>query len=152
VEFRPDRIERYGVELEQSRNIMAQFISEATDAYDADPKRVYLMGFSQGSIMSVAVMLTQPEILAGIVVQSGGLPSEVLPKLAARDRFTNFPVMVTHGISDNVLPVGEAHALRDFLQTLAVKLDYREYPMRHEISDQSLDDVCGWLMDQLNNK
>lgn len=150
VAFYPDRIERNAAELEQSRRLLIQFIKEAIVAYDADPKRVYLMGFSQGSIMSVAVMLTQPELLAGIVVQSGSLPTEVLPDVAARERFNKFPVLVVHGTDDNVLSIDEAHTLQDYLQTLPVDLEYREYPMRHQISDQSLDDVCGWLVNQLN--
>jgi phospholipase/carboxylesterase len=150
VAFYADRIDRNEAELEQSRKLLVQFIDEAVAKYGADPRRVYLMGFSQGSIMSLAVMLTQPELLAGVVVQSGSLPREVLPIAAAPERLKDFPVLVVHGLYDEVLPIAEGRAVRDHLNQLPVKLDYREYPMRHQISDQSLDDVCGWLIAQLN--
>ncbi len=150
VAFYADHIDRDEAEFEQSRKQLLQFISEAVARYGADPKRVYLMGFSQGSIMSLAVMLTQPELLAGVVVQSGSLPVEVLPIAASPDRLKDFPVLVVHGLYDNVLPIAEGRAIKEYFSQLPVKLDYHEYPMRHEISDQSLDDVCGWLIAQLN--
>jgi phospholipase/carboxylesterase len=36
------------------------FINEAIAAYDLDARRVFLMGFSQGAIMSLYVALTEP--------------------------------------------------------------------------------------------
>ena len=55
-----------------------------------------------------------------------------------------------HGTADQVLPVREGRATRDFLNTLGVTFDYREYPMAHQISDASLDDIDSWLSAQLD--
>ncbi|MDT7944714.1 MAG: alpha/beta hydrolase-fold protein, partial [Cyanobacteriota bacterium PSP.bin.10] len=43
-----------------------------------DPRQVYLLGFSQGAIMSLYLALTQPEKLAGVVAMSGRLSPEIL--------------------------------------------------------------------------
>ncbi len=150
VDFLPERIDRDPQDLERSRQVIAQFIGEAVPAYGADPRRVYLMGFSQGAIMSVATLLTRPELLAGAVAMSGALPREVRPLQAPPERLQGFSVMAVHGVYDDVLPIAEGRALRQHLSQLPVRLDYREYPMRHQISDESLDDVCGWLIEQLN--
>jgi len=150
VVFHTDRIDRNEGEFEDSRKKLIQFISEAVAQYNVNPSRVYLMGFSQGSIMSLAVLLTEPELVAGVVVQSGSLPREVLPISVLPERLRDKPVMVVHGLYDDVLPIAEGRSIRDYLSRLPVQLDYREYPMRHQISDQSLDDVCGWLTAQLN--
>ncbi|MCL4505919.1 MAG: alpha/beta fold hydrolase [Chloroflexi bacterium] len=150
VAFQPDRIERNAHELELARQRLVAFIKEAVSTYDLDPHRVYLMGFSQGAIMSLAVMLTAPQMLAGVAAMSGSLPDEVLPIAAAQEQLKDFPVIVVHGFHDDIIPIAEARRLRDYLTDLPVELDYREYPMRHQISDQSLDDVCGWLIAQLN--
>jgi phospholipase/carboxylesterase len=152
VVFRPNGIDRDVGEAERSREQIATFIGEAAQAYGADPRRVYLMGFSQGAIMSVAVMLTHPELLAGVVAMSGMLPHEVLPRQASPERLKDFPVMVVHGTFDDVLPIQEGRALQKHLAGLPVKLDYREYSMAHQISDESLDDVCGWLIERLDNR
>src|SRR3954454_24988220 len=42
---------------EQSRQVLLKFVDEIVNAHDADPAKVFLMGFSQGCIMSVAAGL-----------------------------------------------------------------------------------------------
>src|SRR5215813_4755144 len=42
-------------QAEQSRALLIRFIAEALAAYGGDPAHVYLVGFSQGAIMSASV-------------------------------------------------------------------------------------------------
>jgi phospholipase/carboxylesterase len=150
VTFTPSGSERNQEDFECALEVLIRFVGEVVNAYGADPRQVYLMGFSQGAIMSVAALLTHPELLAGAVAMSGALPSEVLPSAAPAERLKDIPVIVVHGVYDDVLPIAEGRTLRLHLSTLPVRLDYREYPMRHQVSDESLDDVSGWLIEQLN--
>lgn len=139
-------------EAESSRTTLLQFIDEAARRYDVDPSRVYLVGFSQGAIMSLSVMLTQPEAVAGVVAMSGRILPEIRHITAAPDRLEGLPVMVVHGTLDQVLPVFNGRASRDYLSTLPVKLTYREYPMAHGIDEESFADVSAWLSTQLDGK
>src|SRR5690242_20263313 len=50
-------------QAEQSRVLLTNFVAEALTAYGGDPGRVYLLGFSQGAIMSASVALTAPELI-----------------------------------------------------------------------------------------
>jgi phospholipase/carboxylesterase len=120
-------------------------------AYNADPQRVYLMGFSQGAIMSLSIMLTEPALLAGVVAMSGSLPREVLPIAAPPEQLQGFPVMQVHGTYDDVLPIEEGRAVRDHLSRLPVNLTYHEYDMAHQVTQESLDDVRSWLSLQIND-
>jgi predicted esterase len=61
-------------------------------------------------------------------------------------------VLVQHGIYDDVLPISSGRSSRDYLSTLPLKLDYREYEMGHQISDGSFADARGWLAGQLDTK
>jgi phospholipase/carboxylesterase len=61
------------------------------------------------------------------------------------------PVLVTHGLYDPVLPIENGRALRDYLAGLPVELTYREYPMAHEVSMESLRDVTAWLTKVINS-
>ena len=70
-------------QAEASRETLITFIKEAITAYGANPKQVYLMGFSQGAIMSASVALTRPELVAGAVLMSG----RILPEIQPSDRF-----------------------------------------------------------------
>ena len=137
-------------QAKRSLDLLPGFVDELVDAYGADPGRVYLMGFSQGAMMSLALALTRPEKVAGVVAMSGRLPRQVIESEPDREALKGKPFIVTHGLYDPVLPVENGRAARDYLGALGVALTYREYPMAHEVSAESLRDVAAWLTDALD--
>lgn len=137
-------------QAEASRQILIRFIDEAVEAYGADPNRVFLMGFSQGAIMSIGILLTRPEKLSGVVAMSGRILPEVLPHMAPPDALRGIPVLVLHGVADPILPIHHGRAIRDLLAKLPVDLTYKEYSMGHQVTEESLADVAAWLRVQLD--
>ncbi len=137
-------------QAEASRKALIAFLDEAVTAYGADPKQVYLMGFSQGAIMSASVALTRPELVAGVVLMSGRILPEIQPLMAPSEQLAGLPFLVVHGTADTVLPIHHGRASRQLLSSLPVELTYYEYPMGHEISQESLADVTAWLSSQLD--
>jgi len=137
-------------QAESSRRAIIRFIGEAVDAYHADPARVYLMGFSQGAIMSLSVALTAPSAVAGVVAMSGRLLPEVLPLLASPDALRGLPILLQHGTADQVLPVQHGRTARDRLAALPVDLHYREFAMGHQVSEESLTEAAAWLRGRLD--
>jgi len=135
----------------ESRQVLLDFVDEIATKHDLDAKRVFLAGFSQGAIMIYSLILTEPEKFAGAVTMSGRLVTENLPGIAAAERLRGFPLLITHGTYDYVLLVDNGRAARDYFEKLPVELDYREYPVEHNISEQSLADVSGWLRDRLES-
>ncbi|MCW1968162.1 MAG: alpha/beta hydrolase [Anaerolineae bacterium] len=136
-------------QAELSRATLGEFIGEATQAYNADPKQVYLMGFSQGAMMSAYVALTQPDLLAGAVLMSGSVLPEWQPAPAAALTLKNLPMLVVHGIEDAILPIEHGRNSRAKLSALGVPLEYHEYDMAHTISEESLSDIDVWLTNRL---
>jgi phospholipase/carboxylesterase len=151
IQWLPDGIAIDRAQAERSRDLLVRFVGEAAAAYGADPARVYLMGFSQGAMMSGWVALTQPELVAGVVLMSGRIPEELRQQLADPEQLAGKPFLVVHGTRDEVLPIENGRASRDLLQRLPVELTYREYPMGHEVSAQSLADVVAWLSARLQS-
>ncbi|MFL6229351.1 MAG: alpha/beta hydrolase [Pyrinomonadaceae bacterium] len=145
IEITPAGLSADVAQARASLQQLAQFIGELIDAYSVDPRRVYLLGFSQGAMMSLSLMLSQPASVAGIVAMSGRLPAEALADVRDADALAGLPVLVTHGTFDQVLPVENGRAIRDALIALGVSLTYHEYPMAHEVSQESLGDVAAWL-------
>jgi phospholipase/carboxylesterase len=96
-------------------------------------------------MMSLALMLTRPEQIEGVVAMSGRFPEQVLQRDLEQKALAGMPVLVTHGIYDNVLPIENGREVRGHLEALPVELTYREYPMGHEVSAESLRDVSTWL-------
>ena len=137
-------------QAEASRQLLLRFIPEAIAAYDADPSRVYLMGFSQGAILSASVALTQPDLVAGAVLMSGRILPEIQPLIAPSEVLRGLPILVVHGTRDSVLPIAHGRANRDTLSALPVTLTYREYDMVHTITEASLADIATWLTARLD--
>lgn len=132
-------------QAERSRQLLIDFIGEAFAEYGANSRQVYMMGFSQGAIMSASVALTRPDLVAGAVLMSGRILPEIRPIMADPERLKRLPLLVVHGTRDTVLPVQHGRASRGLLASLPVNLTYREYAMGHEVSEESLRDVLAWL-------
>jgi phospholipase/carboxylesterase len=137
-------------EAERSRLLILKFVDELTQSYNIDRERVFLMGFSQGCIMSLAAALTMPQKFAGIVGMSGRLLPGILTKTAPEEQLRGLPMMIVHGTQDSVLTIDYGRAIRDALQELPVDLTYREYPIGHQVSQQSLADITEWLTERLD--
>jgi len=143
--FAPDGSAKPPDEAEASRRLLLGFVDEAVEAYRVDAGRVYLFGFSQGTMMSLGAALTAPEKIAGVVAASGRLLPELLPIMAAPDRLEGLPIFVSHGVRDEILPIRYAREIRDRLSLFPVELSYREYPMGHEIRQECIADISDWL-------
>jgi phospholipase/carboxylesterase len=150
IDFTPRGMEADMGQAKRSLELLPGFIDGLVETYGADARRVYLMGFSQGAMMGLGLLLTRPEKLAGVVAMSGRLPRQVLEREPDREHLKGKPVMVTHGLYDPVLPVENGRAARDLLGGLPVELTYREYPMQHEVSMESLRDIAAWLTKTLD--
>ena len=150
VDFTPQGPVIDPAQAEASRGALINFIGEAITAYGANPKLVYLVGFSQGAIISASVALTRPDLVAGVVMMSGRILPQIQPIMAAPEKLEGLPILVVHGIADNVLPINHGRASRQLLASLPVELIYHEYPMGHEVSQESLAEVSSWLSAQLD--
>jgi len=100
--------------------------------------------------MSLSLALTRPDRLAGVVAMSGRILPEVLPLMASPEAMKGLPIFVVHGTADPVLPIHYGRAIRDRLSGLPVALTYREYPMGHQVTEESLRDVTVWLKERLD--
>jgi phospholipase/carboxylesterase len=150
VDFTPQGSVINPEQAEASRKTLITFLQGAIVEYNANPNQVYLMGFSQGAIMSASVALTRPELVAGAVLMSGRILPEIRPLIASSEELSGFPFLVVHGTADMVLPITNGRASRELLSSLPVDLTYHEYPMGHEVNQESLSEVTTWLTEQLD--
>ena len=139
-------------ELDNSRRMVIECIDQVADSTGADRGRVYLAGFSQGAMLTLAVALTEPEKIAGAAVLSGRLAAAVRDNHAAPERLRGFPILVTHGTDDPQIPVRSAHDIRQALKPMGVALDYHEFESGHYISEINVDVLNQWLRRRLATK
>jgi phospholipase/carboxylesterase len=85
---------------------------------------------------------------AGIVAHSGFyVPNERRPQAFG----PHTPdIFLVHGIYDPVIPVDLGRSTFAFLQKHNVPSVFREYPIEHTISEESLQDAARWLQQKLD--
>lgn len=87
--------------------ILDQFIDQELAALGLDESRLALVGFSQGTMMSLQVGLRRARSPAAILGYSGALagPERLAAEITGRP-----PILMIHGDEDEMLPVERMHA------------------------------------------
>jgi phospholipase/carboxylesterase len=132
----------------ESLEILVNFIRGLPEKFSVNPQKIYLFGFSQGAVMCLDVMLSHPELVAGVVACSGYLGEEVRPR-APLDHLQDLDVLMMHGTFDDVIPVRRGREARDYLQDTPVNLSYHEYPIGHGIHPAALPVIETWFQEQI---
>jgi phospholipase/carboxylesterase len=125
-----------------------EFVDEVLSVYPIDPQKLFLLGFSQGSLLAMCYTLGHPARVAGVIAQSGYLPGHINLEINEAG-LKNKPFILTHGEYDTMIPVEWARASHDSLQRLEVDLTYHEFQMGHNVSLDSLELIAEWLVKYL---
>ena len=134
--------------LELALGRIETFIQTLITTYPIDPQKIFLMGFSQGSMISLSYLLTRPQNIAGVIAQSGYVPIESRLRVD-ENGIKDKPVLMIHGLEDTRMPLEWSQKSRDFLLRYGVALDYQNFHMDHTITTESLAAVRTWLEKQL---
>ena len=144
----PPRDLRSPNDVENAVEMLAVLVDEVTQQYATELGQVILGGFSQGGMMTYSYGLPNPELFKGLVVLSAVVPDADTMKGSLPEDRTQ-PIFVGHGTGDMMVAVQSARDARDFLQAEGYAPEYHEYPMAHEISQQTLTDVTEWIQKTL---
>lgn len=124
------------------------FMDWATSEYPVDKDQIYLLGFSQGAILSMTVGLMAENRVKGIVALSGYIPEFV--KTEFRDKsMKRLSLFISHGEMDQALPFEWGQASRDYFQQLGADVTFKSYPSPHTVSMANYQDFEKWLLDSL---
>lgn len=136
-------------QAQQSRDLIANFIDELVEKFPIDIKKVALVGFSQGCILSYAVAVSYPEKIQRVVAMSGYFNAEIALEGFAKNDFSNLKIFASHGSVDQVIPVDWARKATPALQQLGIDIVYKEYPVGHGVAPQNFYDFKNWLQHTL---
>jgi len=136
------------VTMRESIDKLDKFIGEIIEDYNIDPRRLYLMGFSQGGIISAALALLMPGRFRGVVMHSSYVPTTADLPLQA-EAVHGLPFFVAHGKYDGVISINMGRDGAEYLREAGADLTYIEYPIAHQISEESLYDLTDWLTNQI---
>src|SRR5208337_4184421 len=130
-----------------SLGLLRRFMDEIRAGYPVDRQRVILLGFSQGTVMAYSVALLDPTSFFGVAALSGYIPQR--SGLPLVEDIRGFSVFVSHGVYDEVIPVRLARESAELLKKGGARVEYREYPMGHEVSEETVRDLSAWAKDLL---
>jgi phospholipase/carboxylesterase len=125
------------------------FMDEAVARYPIDPRKLAVLGFSQGGVMAYNLALRQPERFAALAGMSTWFPPELADKVVNAEALQKLPTLVQHGSSDSAIEVARGRQSVEALRALRVPLIYREYDCGHEINAQALRDLSSFLAEKV---
>ena len=138
-------------EMTRASELVLAFLDAAQERYPVDPRKIVLLGFSQGGALAFDLALRDPSRFAGLAGLSCWLPDQLAGQLQPESTHQSLPVLVVHGTEDPMVPVDRARESRQQLTRLGAVLTYREYEMGHEIHAESLRDIVTWLDEKALN-
>ena len=143
---RPDGSRVIDTAQEQaSRARLTSEIAAHAQRLGVPPRRVLVGGFSQGGIMALSLLLTQPALRHGAFALHSRLLPEVEPLAAPAAELAGKPLWVSHGLQDMVIPLPQAQRIRAHFGSLGLALEGADFPGGHELRPAELQQWTAWL-------
>lgn len=137
-------------DLEQAKesiDIIAKFIDEIQQKYQTNPSKTFLLGFSQGAILSYSLSFFYPNKVNYVIALSGYVNQELLPVNISKEIKTAY--YCSHGTVDQVLPIEWARKSSPFLKNVGLENVYFEYPVGHVVAPQNFYSFKFWIEEKL---
>ncbi len=131
--------------VQEAAPVLDQFIDRELDRHNLTMADVALIGFSQGTMMSLHVGLRRAEAPAVIIGFSGALagPEHLKDQITVKP-----PVLLVHGSADEVIPVEAIHQASQTLGAVGVPVRWHVSPgIGHGIDGTGLKLAAEFLRD-----
>lgn len=127
---------------------LANFIDYASVKYPVNPNQFYLLGFSQGAIVSMTLALTLGNKIKGVVALSGYIPLFVKEEYEINPG-QHLAVFISHGEFDQVLPFDWGKENVEYFTKLGIPVTFKTYPGGHTVTGENLLDFTAWLLNDV---
>lgn len=130
-------------DFERSLGLVDESIDAAVDAYGLDESRLGLLGFSQGAITSLSLLLESPDDFQWVVALHGYLAEShrELEPAGIADK----PVFIAAGSADEIIPAARSEAAADRFEQLGAAVSYNLYDAPHGVSPEELADLVDFV-------
>ncbi|UPJ61218.1 alpha/beta hydrolase [Bradyrhizobium sp. 192] len=118
---------------------LGDFVSEARKQYGiAAPVAV---GFSNGANIAAALLLLQPELLAGAILLRAMVPLSDPPTADLAGK----PILLLSGQTDPIVPPGNSAKLAALLSQAGASVTHRVLPAGHQLSQADMTLARDWI-------
>lgn len=110
-------------------------------------ERILLAGFSQGGAVAYQLALTYPKPLGGLLAMSTYFATSAT--IERNPVNAGIPIEIHHGIQDPVVPIALGQQAAEELTDLGYSVQYRTYPMEHNVCQEQIYHISSWIQDRL---
>ncbi|RUO26850.1 carboxylesterase [Aliidiomarina minuta] len=145
------------VEMSLDRKVDEKQLKNSADAVIALVEReiergipaskIVLAGFSQGGAVAYEAALSFDKKLAGVMALSTYLATKDSLQLSLAQQQT--PILIHHGAMDPVVPQVLGEQARDWLEQRKYPVEFKTYPMQHQVCAEQIQDIGRWLSNVL---
>jgi phospholipase/carboxylesterase len=149
----------YGLQIDASNNTVSnipealvaketiiKFIDKLQEKFSFNPQKSFLMGFSQGSILSYAIALSFPKKITNIIALSGYINTDITTfSEKPSEDYKDLDFFCSHGTEDPIIPVKMARKAITTLEENTIKYMYKEYYTGHAVTPQNFSDFKNWI-------
>ena len=129
-------IEKINEEFKSALVKLDEFIEAQLLEYKLTKKDLFLMGFSQGTMMSLQLGLSYKEPVGGILGYSGKIYNFEMLKKNIKSKP---PVVLFHGTEDTIIPLEEMYASYELLRAQSIDVTYKVFEnCGHSITPEGL--------------
>ena len=136
-------------ELDESSQYVISLIEDEV-AKGIARDRIILAGFSQGGAVVLNTAFIADEKIIGGVMALSTYSATFDESLNISEAKKSIPTLHLHGSMDDVVNIELGRAAEAFLRARGVQTTWHDYPMRHEVINEELQDIANWLIAQLH--
>jgi phospholipase/carboxylesterase len=129
-------------DLKFRTNELADFVKNASKAYQFNLQRIVAIGYSNGANMAASMLLLRPEILSAAILFRAMVPlvPDILPGL------TNKHIFMSSGLYDPIVPKQEAERLFSLFKNAGAKVSLSWQDSGHELTIEEVQKAKEWLL------
>ncbi len=134
-------------DVRPSAERLIEFIEDWSKTSNIDSRQVSLIGFSQGAALSYAVTALRPEWVFSLAALSGFIPAGA-EDLLNSNSLTGKPVFISHGRSDDMVPVEKARSAVRLLEQSGAAVTYCESDGGHKVGKECMQGMKSFYKDR----
>jgi len=135
------------IDIDQAKSSISKiedFVkNKLTQKFSFDREKICLIGFSQGTALSYALSLNNPDLFKNVIALSGMISIKLID---TNDKdYSNLNYFCSHGLQDQVIPVNYSRESIEWLKSKNITHIYKEYDMAHSVSQENFFDFLEWI-------
>ena len=135
------------VGMAESKSLLDSLIEQQIEA-GVPSSQIIIAGFSQGGAVAYHTALRSKHRLAGVMALSTYLAFAEELKSERNEINNGIDILVNHGNFDQVVPVELSKMSVDVLTGLGYSVDYKLYPMEHQVIMPQIKEIGLWINKQ----